>query len=75
MTRKNDDFGVCVKELCERLQLTREAMAETLDVSFATGNRRENGWTAPSRLALQQIDLPCRERRIVTFGNPQRSAK
>ena len=36
MTKTNDDFGIRVKELCQRLQLTQEAMAGTLGVSFAT---------------------------------------
>ncbi len=30
---------------------------QPLGVSFATVNRWENGWTAPSKLALRQIDL------------------
>ncbi len=64
MTKVTSDFGAQVKELRERLQLTQEAMAETLGVSFATVNRWENGWTAPSKLALRQIDLLCKERRI-----------
>ena len=61
MTKTIDDFGVLVKGLRERLHLTQEAMAETLGVSFATVNRWENGWTAPSKLALRQIDLLCKE--------------
>ncbi len=64
MTKTKDDFGVRVKELRERLHLTQEAMAETLGVSFATVNRWENGWTAPSKLAIRQIDLLCKEHRI-----------
>jgi DNA-binding transcriptional regulator YiaG len=64
MTKLTSDFGVRVRELRERLHLTQEAMAETLGVSFATVNRWENGWTAPSKLALRQIDLLCKERHI-----------
>lgn len=64
MAKTNDNFGAQVKELRERLHLTQEAMAETLGVSFATVNRWENGWTAPSRLALRQIDLLCKQHRI-----------
>lgn len=64
MTKSKDDFSVYVKELRERLHLTQEAMAETLGVSFATVNRWENGWTVPSKLALRQIDLLCKERRL-----------
>ena len=69
MTKTKDDFGVRVKELRERLHLTQEAMAETLGVSFATVNRWENGWTAPSKLALRQIDLLCKKRRIAPFNS------
>lgn len=64
MTKVTSDFGAQVKELRARLNLTQKAMAETLGVSFATVNRWENGWTAPSKLALRQIDLLCKERRI-----------
>jgi|LakMenEpi03Aug12_release.lakeMendotaPanAssembly.Ray.scaffolds.fasta_scaffold1512838_2 putative transcriptional regulator len=64
MTKTKVDFGVRMKELRERLQLTQEAMAEALGVNYATVNRWENGWTAPSKLALRQIDLLCKEHRI-----------
>jgi putative transcriptional regulator len=66
MTKTKDDFGVRVKELRERLHLTQESMAETLGVSFATVNRWENGWTLPSKLALRQIDMFCKERSIAS---------
>jgi putative transcriptional regulator len=69
MTKTKGDFGGRVKELRERLHLTQEAMAETLGVSFATVNRWENGWTAPSKLALRQIDLLCKERRIAPLNS------
>ncbi len=68
MTKVTSDFGAQVKELRERLHLTQEAMAETLGVSFATVNRWENGWTAPSKLALRQIELLCKERRIAPLN-------
>ncbi len=68
MTKVTSDFGAQVKELRERLHLTQEAMAETLGVSFATVNRWENGWTVPSKLALRQIDLLCKERRIAPLN-------
>jgi DNA-binding transcriptional regulator YiaG len=38
-----------------RLHLTPEAMAKTLGVSFVAVNRWENGWIAPSELALRQL--------------------
>ncbi len=75
MTKTKDDFGVRVKELRDQLHLTQEAMAETLGVSFATVNRWENGWTTPSRLALRQIDLLCKEHQIPPVGATKRSAK
>jgi len=64
MTKTKADFGVRVEELREQMHLTQEAMAETLGVSFATVNRWENGWTSPSKLALRQIDLLCKEHHI-----------
>jgi putative transcriptional regulator len=75
MTKIKDDFGVRVKELRERLHLTQEALAESLGVSFATVNRWENGWTAPSRLALRQFDLLCNEHHIPPAPTPRRSSK
>jgi len=75
MTKTNSDFGVRVKELRQRLNLTQEAMAETLGVSFATVNRWENGWTEPSRLALRQIDLLCKEHKIAPVGPIKRTTK
>jgi DNA-binding XRE family transcriptional regulator len=75
MPKPKDDFGVRFKELRERLHLTQEAIAETLGVSFATVNRWENGWTAPSKLALRQIDLLCKEHRIAPMSGTEKSAK
>lgn len=75
MTNINEDYGVLVKELRERLHLTQEAMAATLGVSFATVNRWENGWTVPSKLALRQIDLLCKENHIAPVTETIRSAK
>jgi len=75
MTKTKDDLSARVKELRERLSLTQEAMAETLGVSFTTVNRWENGWTAPSKLALRQIDLLCKEHHIAPVTDSKRSAK
>ncbi len=75
MTKTKEDFCIRVKDLRERLKLTQEAMAETLGVSFATVNRWENGWTAPSKLALRQIDLLCKEHRITPMTDSKRAAK
>lgn len=75
MTETKDDFGARVKELRERLHLTQESLAESLGVSFATVNRWENGWTVPSKLALRQIDLLCKERNIAPVTDTKRSIK
>jgi putative transcriptional regulator len=64
MTKETGDFGARIKELRGLLHLTQESMAEALGVSFATVNRWENGWTAPSKLAIRQIDLLCKEHKI-----------
>ena len=55
MTKTKDNFGGRGRGLRERLHRTPKTMAETLHVSFATVNRWENGWTAPSELALRQL--------------------
>lgn len=73
MTR--DDFGARVRELREYLHLTQEAMAERLGVSFATVNRWENGWTEPSKLALRQLDLLCKENQFEPIPQINRSPK
>jgi putative transcriptional regulator len=75
MTNKSSDIGQRVRELRERLKLTQEALAHNLGVSFATVNRWENGWTAPSKLALRQIDLLCKENHIAPVIGIKRSAK
>jgi putative transcriptional regulator len=75
MTNKSSDIGQRVRELRERLNLTQEALAHNLGVSFATVNRWENGWTAPSKLALRQIDLLCKENHIASVIKIKRSAK
>jgi putative transcriptional regulator len=69
MPKTKDDFSGRFKELRERLHLTQEAMAETLGVGFATVNRWENGWTAPLKLTLRQIDLLCKLRRIALLNS------
>ena len=71
MTKTQDTFGIRVKQLRERLSLTQEALAESLGVSFATVNRWENGWTAPSQLALRQFDQLCEEHKIKPISKPR----
>jgi DNA-binding transcriptional regulator YiaG len=75
MAKQDTDFGMRVRQLRERLKMTQESLAETLGVSFATVNRWENGWTAPSKLALLQIDLLCKEHHIAPMTDAKRSAK
>ena len=65
MAKVKSEFGVRIKKLREQLQLTQEAMADTVGVSFATVNRWENGWTVPSQLALRQIDQLCNEHSLL----------
>jgi putative transcriptional regulator len=75
MNMTKDHFGARVRELREYLHLTQEAMAERLGVSFATVNRWENGWTEPSKLALRQIDLLCKENQFEPIPQSNRSPK
>ena len=44
-----------IKEIRERLNLTQEALAHLLGVSFQTINRWERGLFKPSKLALDKI--------------------
>jgi hypothetical protein len=48
---------------------------QQLVLSIATVNRWEDGWTAPSKLALRQIDLLCKEHHIAPVFTDKRSAK
>jgi putative transcriptional regulator len=73
MTKAKSDFGSRVKELRERLKLTQEGLADVLGVSFATVNRWENGWTAPSKLALRQIDMLCKEHKLSSPNSIKKS--
>ncbi|XZE35699.1 helix-turn-helix domain-containing protein [Pirellulaceae bacterium SH501] len=64
MTKATSEYSHEVKRIREKLCLTQEQLAETLGVSFATVNRWENGWTAPSKLAIRQIEQLCKEHKI-----------
>ena len=55
MTKTKDNFRGRGRNCGIVCTVPRESMAETLHVSFATVNRWENGWTAPSELALRQL--------------------
>jgi len=66
-----DSFAARVKQLRERLELTQEALAESLGVSFATVNRWENGRTEPSKLAQRQFDQFCLKHKIKSISKPR----
>jgi len=53
--RANLDYPQRIKSLRAKLGLTQQALAERLEVSFATVNRWENGQTIPSQLSWKQI--------------------
>ena len=53
-----------LREIRRRLGLSQEELARLLNVSCATVNRWEQGKNKPSRLALQNIDAFCRERKL-----------
>lgn len=72
MTKATGEYSDKVKSIREKLSLTQEQLAENLGVSFATVNRWENGWTAPSKLALRQIELLCKAHKISPPANDRR---
>lgn len=53
--------ALLIKKLRERLGLTQERLAARLNVTFTTVNRWENGHSAPSPLALKQVEVLLRE--------------
>lgn len=57
------------KELCLQvrlqLNLSQEALAKRLDVSFATINRWENGKSVPSKLTMYRFEKFCEENGVV----------
>ena len=46
-----------IKRLRKKLGLTQEQFAATVGVTFSTVNRWESGKSAPSPLAMKQIEL------------------
>jgi len=69
MTKATSEYSDSLKSIRVELSLTQEQLAETLGVSFATVNRWENGWNAPSKLALRQIALLCKVHKIPLPAN------
>jgi putative transcriptional regulator len=59
MIRQPKSFPAYIKEIRKQLELSQEALAHALGVSFATVNRWENGKTAPSKLAQCQFERFC----------------
>ena len=47
-----------------QLNLSQEALAKRLDVSFATINRWENGKSIPRKLTMYRFEKFCEESRV-----------
>ncbi len=56
MTQAPRTFAAQLRHLRTQLDLTQEALAAALGVSFATVNRWEQGHREPSPLARKQLD-------------------
>lgn len=50
-----DDYAERIKRLRGEINLTQQALADRIGVSFATVNRWENKQTKPSRLYWSQL--------------------
>ena len=57
-------FGECVKNIRQQLNLSQQALADRLGVSFSTINRWENGRHKPSRMAINTVDAFCKLQNI-----------
>lgn len=57
-------ISIFLKELRERNGISQEELARILNVSYATVNRWEMGKNKPSRLAMQNLDLYCKNHSI-----------
>ena len=53
-----------LKRIRQELNISQEALARDLNVSFTTLNRWENNRTKPSRLAMIQINDYCKQKDI-----------
>lgn len=75
--RPDTDYPERIKRLRARLDLTQQALANRLGVSFATVNRWENGQTRPSQLSwkrLREIDTSVAEEQA-RYGGPEEEEK
>jgi transcriptional regulator with XRE-family HTH domain len=60
------DFSTIVKQARKEAKLSQEALANALNVSFATINRWENQKTMPTKLAFDNF---CKEKGIEIEGD------
>ena len=71
--KPSDKYPQQIKKLRVDLELTQQALAEKLGVSFATVNRWENGQTKPSKLSWTQFRHL--ESTIAEEASPDRKTK
>lgn len=57
-------FAECVKNVRRQLNLSQQALADLLGVSFSTINRWENGRHKPSRMAINTLASFCKLKNI-----------
>ena len=57
-------FGECVKNIRQQLNLSQQALADRLGVSFSTINRWENERHKPSRMAINTVAAFCKLQNI-----------
>ena len=57
-------YNILIKEIREKLLITQTELAEILDVSFASVNRRENGRTEPTIKVKRKIRELCNDNNI-----------
>lgn len=57
-------FEECVKNVRQQLNLSQQALADRLCVSFSTINRWENGRHKPSRMAINTLASFCKLQNI-----------
>lgn len=63
------DYSKILIKLRARMNLSQEALAEMLNVSFATINRWENEQYEPTKRHIQQIIDLCEEAGVKVKGN------
>lgn len=56
MAPENNNHGLAIAALRQRLHMTQEEFAHALGVTVSTVNRWENGHILPSRLARKAIE-------------------